>query len=296
MPNEEQTWSPELLDAPHDVPDKAGRVRRMFNSIAPRYELINSVFSAGRDAAWRRKAVELAGTGCHDDVLDIGCGTGDFARAFASSGARTVVGCDFAHEMLIRAARSNAQRPAHRTVVGRQCEQRGRGEGGQSGSAGAKMETGAPGRVCPVHLASKRESGMVHWCEADALYLPFRSGCFSITSCAFSVRNFSDLDAGLAEMFRVLKPGGRAVILEFTRPRNRLARFFYELYSRRFMPTAAALLSGDRSGAYRYLPRSVVSFLDAEQMGTRLRRAGFAHVVATPLTLGVVTVCVATRE
>lgn len=295
MPNEEQTWSSELLDAPHDVPDKAGRVRQMFNSIAPRYQLINSVFSAGRDAAWRRKAVELAGTGRDDDVLDIGCGTGDFARAFASSGARTVVGCDFAHEMLIRAACSNAHRSACRADVGRQFKQSGLSEG-QSGSTGAKMETGATRRVCHVHSSSGRVSGFVRWCEADALCLPFRSQCFSITSCAFSVRNFSDLDAGLAEMFRVLKPGGRAVILEFTRPRNRLTRFFYELYSGRFMPMAATLLSGDRSGAYRYLPRSVVCFLDAGQMGTRLRRAGFAHVVATPLTLGAVTVCVATRE
>jgi demethylmenaquinone methyltransferase/2-methoxy-6-polyprenyl-1,4-benzoquinol methylase len=110
------------------------------------------------------------------------------------------------------------------------------------------------------------------------------------------VRNFANLDAGLAEMHRVLRPRGRAVILEFTRPRNRLARAAYELYSHRFMPLAATLLSGDRSGAYRYLPRSVVSFLDAKQMRERLRHAGFARVVSEPLTMGVVTVCVAVRD
>ncbi|MGB2984732.1 MAG: class I SAM-dependent methyltransferase, partial [Phycisphaerae bacterium] len=134
------------------------------------------------------------------------------------------------------------------------------------------------------------------WCEADALRLPFRSGSFTITSCAFSVRNFEDLDAGLAEMFRVLRPGGRAVILEFTRPRNRIARAVYEFYSHRLMPLAATLIAGDTSGAYRYLPRSVVSFLSAEQMCARLRRVGFSRTTAMPLTLGIVTVYIATRD
>jgi demethylmenaquinone methyltransferase/2-methoxy-6-polyprenyl-1,4-benzoquinol methylase len=110
------------------------------------------------------------------------------------------------------------------------------------------------------------------------------------------VRNLQDLDTGLCEMFRVLRPGGRAVILEFTRPGNAVARRLYELYSNRIMPLAASLLSGDRCGAYRYLPCSVVSFLNAEQMCARLRAAGFARAEATPLTLGVVTVCVAFKE
>ena len=253
MPAEKPAWIPELLDAPHDTPDKAGRVRRMFNRIAPTYELINSVCSVGRDAVWRCKAVELASVRKDDKVLDIACGTGDFARAFASAGARMVVGCDFAHEMLIRAAGPNPRRTA------------------------------------------RPEARVSLWCEADALRLPFRSGNFSITSCAFGVRNFEDLDAGLAQMFRVLRPGGRTVILEFTRPRKRIARRLYEFYSNRLMPFAATLISDDKSGAYRYLPRSVVSFLDAGQMCTRLRRAGFSRVTATPLTMGIVTVYVATR-
>lgn len=246
MTKDTPAWTPELLEAPHDASDKSVRVRRMFNAIAPRYELVNSLCSAGRDAAWRRRAVRLAGAGAEDDVLDVACGTGDFARAFERAGCRTVVGCDFAHRMLTR--------------------------------------------------AMSRATAASRWCEADALRLPFRPGSFSITSCAFGVRNFHDLDVGLQEMFRVLRPGGRAVILEFTRPRNRLARGLYELYSMRLMPVAAQLISGDRSGAYRYLPRSVVSFLPAEQMCARLRRVGFAHPTATPLTTGIVTVYVAARD
>ena len=218
----------------------------MFNAIAPRYELVNSLCSGGRDAAWRRRTIRLAGVTRDDDVLDIATGTGDLARAFAGSNPRSIVGTDFAHEMLSRARRD-------------------------------------------------RDGGVDRWCEADALRLPFRDASFSITSCAFGVRNFRDLSAGLTEMHRVLRPGGRAVILEFTRPKNAIARRCYELYSNRLMPTLAGWVSGDTSGAYRYLPQSVVSFLDATQMCERLRAVGFADAVATPLTFGVVTVYVATK-
>lgn len=145
---------------------------------------------------------------------------------------------------------------------------------------------------CDFARAEARDS---FWVEADALRLPFHSGSYSITSCAFGVRNFEDLGAGLAEMFRILRPGGRAVILEFTRPRNRLFRRVFEFYASRLMPLAATLIARDQSGAYRYLPRSVVSFVDAEQMCARLRRAGFKRAAATPLTMGIVTVYVATR-
>ena len=224
----------------------------MFNGIARRYELINTLFSAGRDAAWRREAVRLAHVTRDDDVLDVAAGTGSFARAFAKAGARLVVGVDFAHEMLRLAA--------------------------------------------STHQREMTPSPAACWCEADALRLPFRSGCCSVVSSAFGVRNFSDLDAGLAEMYRVLRPGGRAVILEFTTPTNRAMRAMYHLYSQRLMPFVASLISRDREGAYRYLPRSVVSFPKAEQVCERLRDVGFADVSAAPLTMGIVTVYVARRE
>lgn len=245
MPEYETTWTSDLLQAPHNVTDKSKRVRRMFNAIAPRYELVNSLFSAGRDTAWRRHAVKLARVRPDDDVLDIACGTGDFVRAFAVANPRSIIGTDFAHDMLIRAA---------------------------------------------------NETVTTTWCEADALNLPFGDGHFSITSCAFGVRNFQNLQAGLSEMFRVLRPGGRAVVLEFTRPTNRIARSIYEFYTHRIMPPAASWISGDKSGAYRYLPRSVVSFPSAEQMCSALQEAGFDHTTATPMTLGVVTVYIATRN
>ncbi|MFH1110140.1 MAG: class I SAM-dependent methyltransferase [Planctomycetota bacterium] len=266
---DEPAWTPELLQPPHEAADKARRVRRMFNAIAPRYALVNALFSGGRDAHWRRRAVKLARVRADDDVLDIACGTGDFAHAFAKARPRRVVGCDFAHQMLIRAA-SASERSAGAATVRKRL-----------GTWGGEPVACAPGS---------------DWLEADALHLPFRNGRFSIASCAFGVRNFADLGAGLGEMFRVLRPGGRAVILEFTRPTNALVRCLYELYSNRLMPIAASWVSGDRSGAYRYLPRSVVSFLSADQMCAKLHAAGFVQAAATPLTLGVVTVYIATRS
>ncbi len=229
----------------------------MFNAIAPTYELVNTLFSGGRDAAWRRKAVELAHVTPEDDVLDVACGTGDFARAFSLARPRSVTGSDFAHDMLRRAL---GRSPA----VGR-----------------------AVGIV---------RSPTIRWSEADALRLPFADGSFSIVSCAFGVRNFADLDVGLCEMHRVLRVGGRAVILEFTRPTNRLFRALYETYCHRLMPLAASWISRDKTGAYRYLPRSVVSFLNARQMSERLRGVGFAVACAVPRTFGVVTIYVAEKN
>ncbi len=250
MPDEPNraAWDAQSLRAPHSHEDKAWRVRRMFNAIAPTYEQVNRVFSAGRDVRWRREAVRDVAVRPEDEVLDIACGTGDLVRTFAMSTPPPgrLVGCDFAREMLSRAAAA-----------------------GPSG---------------------------VQWCECDGLHLPFGAATFTITSCAFGVRNFQSLDAGLAEMHRVLRPGGRALILEFTRPTNRAFRTAYEFYARRIMPLGARWLTRDREGAYRYLPESVVSFVDAKEMSRRLGHAGFGQVRYRPLTLGIVTVYVAVKD
>lgn len=215
----------------------------MFDAIAPTYERVNQITSLGRDRHWRRKAVSLAGVWPDDRVLDVACGTGDLARAFAAAGPRGVVGADFAHNMLSLAA--------------------GRGDRGLT------------------------------WCRADALTLPFADESFTIVSCAFGVRNFQDLSRGLGEMYRVLAPGGRAVVLEFGLPRSSWLRSTYQFYFRHVLPRLARLISGDHSGAYDYLPRSVATFLDADEMVGVLRGVGFGPVEARPLTLGVAIAFVA---
>ena len=248
----ERAWTKEVLVSPHDVPDKAVRVRRMFNHIAPRYELVNRLFSFGRDGAWRRRAVALARVTGEDDVLDVACGTGDFARAFLEANPRRIVGCDFAHDMLVRAATRFAGRVDGRCRRG--------------------------------------------WCESDAAKLPFGSGSFSVVSCAFGVRNFQDLSAGFAEMFRILRPGGRAVILEFSQPTNRWIRWLNRWYCAKFMPVVASWISGDRMGAYQYLPRSVQSFVDADTLAQTILNAGFSRCDVVPASFGQVTVHVGWRD
>jgi len=240
-------WDDTRLGSPHTQADKSRRVQRMFDAIAPTYELVNSVSSAGRDKSWRREMVRLAGVRPDDVLLDLACGTGDVARTFAAAGVRPrfIAGADFSAQMLALAA------------------------------------------TRPI------ESGT--FLQADALHLPLADASMSLVTCAFGIRNFQDLGAGLREVHRVLQPGGRAVILEFSLPRSRWLRKLYLFYINRVMPVAATWISRDRSGAYRYLPRSVVSFPRTDEILAELRAAGFEKATAHPRTLGIVSIYVAAK-
>jgi demethylmenaquinone methyltransferase / 2-methoxy-6-polyprenyl-1,4-benzoquinol methylase len=121
---------------------------------------------------------------------------------------------------------------------------------------------------------------------ADALALPIPDGLAAGVIVAFGVRNLADLDAGLREAWRVLEPGARFVILEFSTPRAPLVRGLYQFYFRRILPFIGRIVSGHRT-AYRYLPESVANFPDREQLAGRLERAGFRNVQWRALTFGI---------
>lgn len=123
--------------------------------------------------------------------------------------------------------------------------------------------------------------------QGDAQKLPFTDACFDIVSIAFGIRNVQDPSLAVAEFFRVLRPGGRLMVLEFDRPRNPLIRWGNDLYTKRIMPLTATLISRDKSGAYKYLPKSVESFLDRDALGALIRERGFASHEAHALTFGV---------
>lgn len=127
----------------------------------------------------------------------------------------------------------------------------------------------------------------VSYQEVDAMALPFGDASFDVVSIAFGIRNVATPERALSEFARVLRPGGRLVVLEFDRPRNAVIRFGNELYTQQIMPRTATLISGDRSGAYRYLPRSVDTFMTREAMCEAIGRAGFSDVRARALTFGV---------
>ena len=217
-------------------------IRRMFASIAGRYDLLNRILSLWLDAAWRRRAIEELRLQPGDLVLDVCCGTGDLADQVVRGGGR-VVASDFCHEMLCAIA--------------------------------AK----APG---------------AHRVEADALRLPFVDGQFDAVTIGFGLRNLADPVAGLREMRRVLRPGGKLVILEFSLPPGRVFRALYHLYLGRILPWAGDLLSR-RRGPYRYLAKSILAFPDQPTLAGHLRDAGFTEARWIDLSRGIVALHLGTR-
>jgi demethylmenaquinone methyltransferase/2-methoxy-6-polyprenyl-1,4-benzoquinol methylase len=195
----------------------------MFDRIAPVYDAMNRVMTAGLDLRWRR-ATAAAAVRAGDRVLDAACGTGDLALADLRAGAGAVVGLDFADRMLERA---------------------------------------------------RRKSAGVEWVRGDVLALPFADDSFDAATVGFGLRNVADLEAGLRELRRVLRPGGRLAVLEITRPRGAL-RPFFSLWFDRLVPLAGRLLPG--GGAYAYLPASVRRFPPAEELTGLLEQVGFSDV------------------
>jgi demethylmenaquinone methyltransferase/2-methoxy-6-polyprenyl-1,4-benzoquinol methylase len=140
-----------------------------------------------------------------------------------------------------------------------------------------------------------RQGGAVDFLYANAQEMPFEDDSFDGVTCAFGCRNFSDLDAGLREMYRVLRPGGQVTILEFSYPSNKLIRWGYDLYFSHVLPFVGRLVSRDKT-AYTYLNRSVKSFCWGEEFLRHLTQAGFQDARFETLTFGIATIYVATRN
>ena len=264
-------WQPEdLATDPHRRQDKAQKVQAMFASIAGAYDLNNRLHSFGLDQRWRKVAVRLAEVKPSDDVVDVACGTGDLTELFARSGPRSVVGLDFTPQML-DIARVKSARVRSSSGSGS-----GSGLGSGSGSSGA-----VKGRVVPRYE------------QGDATALALGDASVDVLSIAFGLRNVGEPVRALGEFRRVLRPGGRLVVLEFDEPRNPLIRAVNRFYTHRVMPCTASLIARDKSGAYRYLPRSVETFLDRDRLREALGSVGFTDVRQTPLTFGTCIVTVA---
>ena len=134
----------------------------------------------------------------------------------------------------------------------------------------------------------------VEFVFGNAQQMPFEEASFDGVTCAYGCRNFSDLEAGLREMYRVLKPGGQVTILEFSYPQNRLVRAVYDLYFSHILPWIGRLVSKDKT-AYTYLNKSVKSFVWGEAFAQRLRDVGFVEQTFVPLTFGITTVYTAKK-
>ena len=137
-----------------------------------------------------------------------------------------------------------------------------------------------------LDIAAAKVPDEIKLVESDALNLPFREGSFDLATIAFGLRNLSSVENGLAELCRVLKPGGWVAVLEFSRPSNAIVRAFYGLYFRNVLPMIGGALSGSLS-AYAYLPASVQKFPDQEQLSLLMEQAGFDRVQFENLTGGI---------
>jgi demethylmenaquinone methyltransferase/2-methoxy-6-polyprenyl-1,4-benzoquinol methylase len=290
-------WDAAALGDPHAQHDKAARVQAMFDAIAPAYERFNTVATFGRDAAWRRAAVAAADVRRGDTVLDLCCGTGDMLRAFAQhTQAALLIGVDFAANMLVHAH----FRKGDRLALPRQAAPGTTRVPLMSAESGCRTREntmprcreGAPARsqspLSPDCQAAHphKPARTFHLIRADALRLPLADASVDVISCTFGVRNFQDLGLGLSEMFRVARPGARVVILEFATPEHCILRWVYRLYCDAVLPCVGALLSRDRTGAYRYLPRSIDTFAPASALSASLKAAGFRAVTRRTLNFG----------
>lgn len=155
------------------------------------------------------------------------------------------------------------------------------------------MEIGR-GKVERLKFKVER-SAEVQFIHANAQAMPFENDAFDGVTCAFGCRNFQDLDAGLSEMYRVLKPGGQVTILEFSYPSNGFVRALYDLYFTRVLPWIGRIVSRDKT-AYTYLNKSVKSFCWGEAFAQHLRDAGFKEAAWTTLTFGIATIYTAHKS
>lgn len=242
---------------------RAEGVQDLFAAVAPRYDLINDLQSFGLHRLWKRRLVRLADVQAGDTALDVCCGTGDIAFALAGAGAR-VTGVDFSEAMLTR-ARARAKR--------------------ESG------DVGVPARPVDerVGYPSAREGRDVAFRQADALALPFDDRSFDLVTVGYGLRNLKDLDAGLREMARVCRPGGRLLVLDFGKPSNLLWRSLYFLHLRTVVPLLGRLFCGD-ADTHRYILESLRRYPEAPAIAGRMEQAGWTQVRWWNLLGGVMTI------
>jgi len=227
------------------IPPKS-HAPRMFDRIAPRYDLLNRLLSMRRDIVWRRRLAAMIHDGDRLQVLDVATGTADVILTILKRRANVAdgIGLDMAGQMLL---------------------------------LGQKKAT-ADG--------FRDRLGFVH---GDALSLPFASESFDAVTIAFGIRNVVDVPLALREMQRVLKPGGKALILEFSLPTNRLLRAGYLMYFRHVLPRLGSIISGDGS-AYRYLNETVEDFPYGSAFCRVMDEAGFEEVRVELLTFGIASI------
>ncbi|CAA7601017.1 methylene-fatty-acyl-phospholipid synthase/demethylmenaquinone methyltransferase [Acididesulfobacillus acetoxydans] len=231
--------------------DKASYVKETFNTIAGRYDFMNSVMTLGLDKRWRRKVVRCVGAAENKHILDVCCGTGQLSLALAERvGPRgRVTGLDFSENMLAKAREALQHRPW-------------------------------PERV--------------HFQRGDALALPFPDNSFDGATVGWGLRNLPDLEQGIREMTRVVKPGAKIVSLDMAKPTLPVFKQVYWFYFERVVPLLGSLFTGKRS-AYRYLHDSAVQFPAQRELAQIFARCGLIDTRCHNLAGGAVAIVEGTK-
>jgi demethylmenaquinone methyltransferase/2-methoxy-6-polyprenyl-1,4-benzoquinol methylase len=226
------------------IGDKKSRVRGVFDSVAPRYDLMNDVMSLGLHRLWKKFTAAKTGLKPGQNALDVAAGSGELsipmARQVGQEGR--VIVTDINREML---------------SVGRD------------------------------RLLNAGIAGNVEFLLADAETLPFADRSFHCITIGFGLRNVTDKDAALRSMYRVLRPGGRLLVLEFSAPKLGPLNAVYDAYSFHVLPRMGRLLAGD-DASYRYLAESIRKHPDQDTLKQMLEAAGFERCAVFNLTGGIV--------
>lgn len=230
-------------------------IGQLFDRIAGSYDSLNHLFSLNIDRRWRRRAVRKLQPA--ERVLDVAIGTADLTIELLRQGkARQITGIDLSRQMM---------------AIGQN----------KVAKFGYLTTSDAD--------SGEQQTPCVRFDYGSAQQMPYADASFDAVTCSYGVRNFANMDEGLREMYRVLRPGGELMVLEFSYPTNPIIRWSYDLYFSHLMPRVGRLLSRDKS-AYSYLNRSVKHFPYGEAFCRHLSDAGFADIHARPMTFGITTV------
>ncbi len=230
----------------------------MFGQIAGRYDFLNHLLSLGIDRHWRRRTVRLVAPNLQSETPPL----------------PILDVCTGTGDLALAYDRAAA---GGTTIV----------------AADFCHEMLAIGREKARKAGAESR---ITFLEADAQSLPLPADAFQIVCVAFGLRNVADTDRGLAEMARVCAPGGRLAILEFSMPTRQPFKSIYGWYFRHVLPRIGGLFARNSGGAYEYLPTSVGEFPQGETLAERMRAAGLTDLRRYPLTLGVATLYVGTKE
>jgi demethylmenaquinone methyltransferase/2-methoxy-6-polyprenyl-1,4-benzoquinol methylase len=221
--------------------EKPRLVRRVFDAVAPRYDLMNDLMSAGVHRLWKSEMIRRLNPRPGQRLLDVAGGTGDIAERFVASSGSAAIVCDV-NQAMLQAGRDRA------------------------------IDRGRLGEIA--------------WLCGDAEALPIAPRSVDAVTIAFGLRNVTRMEAALAEMRRVLRPGGRFLCLEFSRVGLPGLARLYDLYSFNVLPRIGAVVTGDRE-AYQYLVESIRRFPDQQELARRMAAAGFERVTVRNLSGGI---------